>query len=64
VGIVGSLLGRAGVNIANMQVGRHSQGGEALMGLALDSPIPGAIIEEIVQEAALRDARLIVLDRD
>jgi D-3-phosphoglycerate dehydrogenase / 2-oxoglutarate reductase len=64
VGIVGSLLGKASVNIANMQVGRHSQGGEALMGLALDSPIPGAIIEEIVREAALRDARLIVLDRD
>jgi D-3-phosphoglycerate dehydrogenase len=64
VGIVGTLLGEAGVNIANMQVGRHSQGGEALMGLALDSAIPAPIIDDIVERAALRDARLIVLDPD
>jgi D-3-phosphoglycerate dehydrogenase / 2-oxoglutarate reductase len=50
------------VNIANMQVGRHSQGGEALMGLALDSAIPAPIIDDIVERAALRDARVIVLD--
>jgi D-3-phosphoglycerate dehydrogenase len=62
IGIVGSLLGRAGVNIATMQVGRRSQGGEALMGLAVDSPIPQDILDEIVGRAALRNARLIVLD--
>jgi D-3-phosphoglycerate dehydrogenase len=62
VGIVGSLLGEAGVNIANMQVGRHSQGGEALMGLALDSPVPTQTLDHIAERAALRDARVIVLD--
>jgi D-3-phosphoglycerate dehydrogenase / 2-oxoglutarate reductase len=62
IGIVGSLLGRAGVNIATMQVGRRSQGGEALMGLAVDSPIPQDILDEIVGRAKLRNARLIVLD--
>jgi D-3-phosphoglycerate dehydrogenase len=62
IGIVGSLLGRAGVNIATMQVGRRSQGGEALMGLAVDSPIPQDILDEIVGRAELRNARLIVLD--
>ena len=62
IGIVGSLLGRAGVNIAAMQVGRRSQGGEALMGLAVDSPIPQDILDEIVTRAKLRNARLIVLD--
>jgi D-3-phosphoglycerate dehydrogenase / 2-oxoglutarate reductase len=64
VGIVGTLLGQAGVNIANMQVGRHSQGGEALMGLALDSPMPSSILQDIADKASLRDARLIVLDAD
>lgn len=64
VGIVGTLLGEAGVNIANMQVARQTQGGEALMGLALDSPIEQDVLERIVADARLRDARLIVLDGD
>jgi D-3-phosphoglycerate dehydrogenase / 2-oxoglutarate reductase len=62
IGIVGTLLGRAGVNIATMQVGRRAQGGEALMGLAVDSPIPEDILDEIVRRAELRNARLIVMD--
>jgi hypothetical protein len=34
------------------------------MALALDSPVPDAIIDDIVHRAALRDARLIVLNPD
>ena len=64
VGIVGTLLGEAGVNIANMQVARQTQGGEALMGLALDSPIEQDVLQRIVKDAELRDAKLIVLDED
>jgi len=61
VGIVGSLLGEAGVNIANMQVARHDQGGEAVMALAVDSPIPDGVLVSIKAKAQLEDARLIVL---
>jgi D-3-phosphoglycerate dehydrogenase len=61
VGIVGTLLGRAGVNIANMQVARQSEGGEALMCVAVDSAIPEAVLASIKDEAKLRDARSIVL---
>lgn len=61
VGIVGSLLGDAGVNIANMQVARQSEGGEALMGLALDSPLSPDVLRSIVEGASLSDAKLIVL---
>ena len=61
VGIVGSLLGDAGVNIGNMQVARQSEGGEALMGLAVDSPIPQEVLDRIKAKAALSDTRLIVL---
>ncbi|WP_033343935.1 phosphoglycerate dehydrogenase [Catenuloplanes japonicus] len=39
VGTVGSILGRAGVNIAGMQVGRRAAGGEALMTLTVDSAV-------------------------
>jgi D-3-phosphoglycerate dehydrogenase len=63
IGIVGSLLGRADVNIASMQVARHSEGGEALMVMAVDSRIPADVLDEIVARAEMRDARAIVLDR-
>ena len=62
VGIVGTLLGQAGVNIANMQVGRQSEGGEALMGLAVDSAIPQEVLSSIAEQARLRDARLIIAE--
>lgn len=61
IGIVGTLLGQKGINIANMQVARRIEGGEALMGLAVDSPIPDEILKDIVNRAELREARLIVL---
>ena len=61
VGIVGTLLGEAGVNIANMQVARQTEGGEALMGLSVDSPIPQEVLDRIVARAGLTDARLIAL---
>ena len=61
VGIVGTLLGESGVNIANMQVSRQSEGGEALMCVAVDSPIPDEVLASIKDKARLRDARSIVL---
>lgn len=61
VGIVGGLMGRAQVNIASMQVARLSEGGEALMTMSVDSPIPDGVLDEIVAQAKMRDARLIVL---
>jgi D-3-phosphoglycerate dehydrogenase / 2-oxoglutarate reductase len=63
VGIVGTLLGDGGVNIANMQVGRQTVGGEALMALAVDSPIPEETLIRITQRARLRDARLVTFTK-
>ena len=62
VGTVGSLLGEAGVNIANKQVARHTEGGEALMGIAVDSPIPQEVLDRMSERANMRDARLIIMD--
>jgi D-3-phosphoglycerate dehydrogenase len=61
VGIVGSLMGEANVNIANMQVSRQSEGGEALMCLAVDSPVPDHVLRNIADRVHARDARLIEL---
>lgn len=60
VGIVGTLLGKAGVNIATMQVGRQNEGGEALMGLALDDQVPEQVMSAVATDAKLRDAKVIV----
>lgn len=61
VGLVGTQLGTAGVNIANMQVARHSEGGEALMGLAVDSPIPDDVLSHIAEAAKITDAKVVML---
>ncbi|MFQ5554825.1 MAG: phosphoglycerate dehydrogenase [Acidimicrobiia bacterium] len=46
IGLVGSVLGDAGVNIADMAVGRHSDG-TAMMGLALDSAVAASVLEDL-----------------
>ncbi|MCF2528609.1 phosphoglycerate dehydrogenase [Yinghuangia soli] len=50
VGVIGRLLGEAGVNIAGMQVSRAAKGGEALVALTVDSVIPAAVLAEIGAE--------------
>jgi D-3-phosphoglycerate dehydrogenase len=46
VGTVGSILGRAGVNIAAMQVSRRTAGGEALMTLTVDTVVGVELLTE------------------
>jgi D-3-phosphoglycerate dehydrogenase len=47
IGRVGTLFGRAGVNIANMAVSRTREGGKALMALSIDSPAPPELVQEL-----------------
>lgn len=49
IGGIGTILGKYGVNIAGMQVGRRYQGGEALMILNVDDTIPEEARREILQ---------------
>ncbi|HEU4449934.1 MAG TPA: phosphoglycerate dehydrogenase [Gaiellaceae bacterium] len=62
IGRIGTLLGEAGVNIANMAVSRNRPSARALMVLTLDSPIPAEVIERIEAESGLDDPRAISLD--
>lgn len=50
VGIVGNTLGKAGINIAGMQVARSSEGGEALMAITVDSSIPTEMVALVKKE--------------
>ena len=61
VGIVGGKLGEAGINIASMQVGRTDSGGEALVAMAVDSPIPADLLDDIHEAIAATAVRAVTL---
>jgi D-3-phosphoglycerate dehydrogenase len=61
VGAIGTKLGKAGVNIATMQVGRREAGGEAVIAMAVDSRVPPEILPEIAAEIGADEARAIDL---
>ena len=47
IGRVGTLLGEAGVNIANMTVSRNREGGKALMVLSIDTPATAEVLASL-----------------
>jgi D-3-phosphoglycerate dehydrogenase len=61
VGRIGTILGRYEVNIAGMQVGRHRRGGEAIMVLNVDDPIPDEALAEIVTIPSISTAYVVSL---
>jgi D-3-phosphoglycerate dehydrogenase len=60
IGLVGTLFGEAGVNIANMAVSRTRRGGKALMALSIDTEPPAELVET-VRAQGFDDARVISL---
>ncbi len=61
VGLLGTVLGRHGINIANMSLAREVVGGEALTVLEVDTVPPQAALDELTQDAAIRSARVVTL---
>ncbi|MDQ1746483.1 MAG: D-3-phosphoglycerate dehydrogenase / 2-oxoglutarate reductase [Frankiaceae bacterium] len=61
VGVVGQILGDAGVNIAGMQVSRRDIGGETMMVLTADSAIPPPALSEIAHRIGATSARAVDL---
>ena len=47
IGLVGATLGRAGINISDMDVGRSPSGVAALMVLSTDQPMPAEVMTEL-----------------
>jgi len=62
IGAVGTLLGQAGVNIADMDVGTGPGGDAALMVLATSEPVSDAVIENLRAVDGVIDARSIELE--
>ncbi|MBS4023464.1 MAG: phosphoglycerate dehydrogenase [Dethiobacter sp.] len=62
IGSVGTLLGKNNVNIAGMQVGRESIGGEAVMVLQVDGPVPEEILSQVEQLTPISSVFFVRLD--
>lgn len=62
IGAIGTILGTRGINIADMRVGRHERGGEALMALTLDAPLTPEVLQELADGSGAKDAKFIVLE--
>jgi D-3-phosphoglycerate dehydrogenase len=60
IGHVGTLFGRAGINIANMAVSRTNEGGKAVIALSIDTPAPPELVTEF-RAAGFHDASFISL---
>ena len=61
IGLVGTLLGQADVNISSMHVGRLSPRGEAMMVLTVDEPVPADAVAQIETQTNIRRAYSVQL---
>ena len=61
VGYLGTLMGRAHVNIASMSLSRDTLGGYALTVLNLDSVPPPEVLEEIQNDPDISNVRVVKL---
>lgn len=62
IGNVGSLLGKNHINIGSMYVGRQAIGGDAIMILTVDKPVPDPVRKEILALPALHDVQFAELN--
>ena len=61
IGRVGTLIGEAGVNIANLMLGRDERAGHAMTVLNLDAPLDEPTIEKARQIPGVNEVRLVRL---
>src|SRR6185436_13415200 len=59
IGDVGTILGRHGLNIANFALGRAGDRAVGVVNVDETSEIPDAVLEEIRQVKAVREARIV-----
>ncbi len=61
IGFIGTIFGTHRVNIAQMTVGRQTQGGEAIGILNLDSPPPEAAVNEVKAHPQISNVTVVKL---
>jgi D-3-phosphoglycerate dehydrogenase / 2-oxoglutarate reductase len=64
IGFMGTTLGEAGVNIANFQLGRGEQGGDAIALLYVDEKLKPEVLAKLTAHHAIRQAKPLVFNVD
>ncbi|HCB93679.1 MAG TPA: phosphoglycerate dehydrogenase [Selenomonas sp.] len=59
IGVVGTFMGKAGINISGMQVGKTEEEGTSLMVLTIDNDIPADVIAQVKAMDEIFDAKLV-----
>src|SRR5690606_29750025 len=59
IGRIGSILGEAGINIGTFHLGRRQAGGEAIVLLSVDQPIPADVVEKASQLEGVKTVKAL-----
>ena len=59
IGVLGTLLGKHGINIASFHLGRAKAGGAAMTLVSIDSALPAAVFDEVLAMEQVTQARLL-----
>jgi D-3-phosphoglycerate dehydrogenase / 2-oxoglutarate reductase len=59
IGRIGTLLGEAGINIGNFNLGRRDAGGEAVLLLSVDSPVPQPVLDAACKLPGVKTVRTL-----
>ncbi|CCV04832.1 D-3-phosphoglycerate dehydrogenase [Mesorhizobium metallidurans STM 2683] len=62
IGLLGTVCGENGVNIANFQLGRNRPGGDAIALLYLDAPFPEKVLEQVRSHKSIDSAKRLHFD--
>ena len=62
IGILGTVFGNAGVNIANFSLGRNRAGGDAIALLYLDDAVPENVLDQVRAHKEINSAKPLVFN--
>ncbi|RWM24748.1 phosphoglycerate dehydrogenase [Mesorhizobium sp.] len=62
IGLLGTVCGENGVNIANFQLGRNRPGGDAIALLYLDAPFPEKVLDQLRAHESIDSAKPLRFD--
>ena len=62
IGLLGTTMGKAGVNIANFSLGRNRPGGDAIALLYVDEPVTEDVLEELRASNLILQAKPLTFD--
>ncbi len=59
IGGLGSLLGKAGINIAYFHLGRNAEASDAIALVEIDQPLPAAVLEDIGKLPSVKQVKVL-----